>query len=790
MNKDKPYNPDLKNDTRCTSAGDRAGHGGSDERPRRAAEDSLEHKPDDSAPAAVRRNPVRSSHPGHDHHQHRPQTPPEPPAHEAPGHSPAEASDAGSCCHSEFGQTCPPEDIGDHGYSHQGRNHNHDQDGHDHSHHRRAQHGHDHHDHSHHLADFQKRFWVSLVLTIPVLLLSEMIQQWLGFSLRLPLHSYILFALSAAIFLYGGWPFLTGAMEELRSRQPGMMTLIGTAITVAFVYSSATVFFIRGHDFFWELATLIVIMLLGHWVEAKSVLGASRALEEIIRIMPTTAHLIRDGQVIDLPVSELKPGDLVLVRPGEKIPADGRVAEGRSSVNESLLTGESIPVLKTPGAAVIGGSINSDGSLQVAIEKTGHETYLAQVVNLVRQAQASRSRTQDLANRSAALLFYVALSAGIISFVAWNILKNADFALERAVTTLVIACPHALGLAIPLVVAISTAITARHGILIRDRRAFEAVRNVEAVVFDKTGTLTEGKFGVSEVVPLVPEEELLRLAAAVEMNSEHVIARAIVDYALSKKLTIPPVQDFRSLPGKGASGRVDGRLVEIGGSNLLSDLNITVNGTPLEATLKKGQTAVFVLIDSRPAGAIVLSDRVRLESHQAVAELKRMGIRVFLLTGDSEEAAAAVASELGIDDYFARVLPHEKAAKIRQLRESGLRVAMVGDGVNDAPALASADTGIAIGAGTDVAVESADIILVKNAPSDVPRLITIARRTYSKMVQNLWWAAGYNLIAIPLAAGLLYQQGIVINPALGAVLMSLSTVIVALNSQTLRKQAP
>jgi len=614
-----------------------------------------------------------------------------------------------------------------------------------------------------------------------------MIQQWLGISFRLPFHSYILFALSAAIFFYGGWPFLSGAVDELRSRQPGMMTLIGTAITVAFIYSSATVFFIRGHDFFWELATLIVIMLLGHWVEARSVLGASRALEELVRIMPTTAHLLRDGQVVDVPVSELKPGDRVLVRPGEKIPADGRVEEGQSAINESLLTGESRPVLKIPGAPVIGGSINGDGSLQITVEKTGQETYLAQVINLVRQAQASRSRTQDLANRSAALLFYVALSAGIISFAVWSLLRNADFALERTVTVLVIACPHALGLAIPLVVAISTAITARQGILIRDRRAFEAVRNVEAVVFDKTGTLTEGKFGVSETVAIVPEEELLRLAAAVEIHSEHVIARAIVDYARSKNLVIPPVQDFQSLPGRGASGRVDGRLVEIGGVSLLSEMKISVDGTPLEPALKKGQTTVVVLIDRKPAGAIILSDRLRPESRQAVAALKQMGIRVFLLTGDSEEVAAAVAAELGIDDYFARVLPHEKAEKIRELREAGLRVAMVGDGVNDAPALASADAGIAIGAGTDVAMESADIILVKNAPTDVAKLITLARRTYSKMVQNLWWAAGYNIITIPLAAGLLYQQGIVISPALGAVLMSLSTVIVALNSQTLRK---
>ncbi len=647
--------------------------------------------------------------------------------------------------------------------------------------------GHPPHDHSHHIEAFRKRFWISLILTIPVLLLSEMIQTWLGFRLTLPFNPYILFALSSLIFLYGGWPFLTGAVEELKGRQPGMMTLIGTAITVAFLYSSATVFFIRGHDFFWELATLIVIMLLGHWVEAKSVLGASRALEELVKIMPTIAHLIRDGQLTDVPVSALQKGDLVLVRPGEKIPSDGIVTAGESYINEALLTGESRPVPKAAGHKVIGGSINGDGVIQVLIEKTGEETYLAQVLKLVRQAQASRSRTQDLANRSAALLFYLALAAGMTSFAVWTALKNPDFALERAVTVLVIACPHALGLAIPLVVAISTSLTARHGILIRDRRAFEAVRNVEAVVFDKTGTLTEGQFGVSKVVSLIPEEELLRLAAAVEVNSEHVIARAIVDYARSKGLDPATVQDFKALPGMGVSGRVDGKLVEIGGENFLSHLNVSVMEEDVQSALKKGQTAVIVLVDRKPAGAIILADRIRTESKQAVTELNRMGIKVFMLTGDSEDVAARVAGELGINEYFARVLPHEKAEKIKLLQSRGLRVAMVGDGINDAPALATADVGIAIGAGTDVAIESADLILVRNDPADVVKIINLSRKTFSKMVQNLWWAAGYNIITIPLAAGVLYFRGILINPALGAVLMSLSTIIVALNSQTLRR---
>ncbi|MDY0231494.1 MAG: heavy metal translocating P-type ATPase [Candidatus Saccharicenans sp.] len=651
---------------------------------------------------------------------------------------------------------------------------------------------HNHHDHSHHLDDFKRRFWVSLALTIPILFLSEMIQKWLGISFRLPFHQYILFALSTIIFIYGGWPFLKGTIDELKIKQPGMMTLIGTAISVAFFYSSATVFFIEGQDFFWELATLIVIMLLGHWVEARSVVGASRALEELVKIMPTVAHLIQDGQVIDVPVSELKKGDQVLVRPGEKIPSDGTVTEGSSQVNESLLTGESKPVPKSSGDLVIGGSINGQGSLQITIEKTGQETYLAQVIGLVQQAQASRSRTQDLANRSAAFLFYVALAAGIISFAVWNFMKGSDFALERAVTVLVIACPHALGLAIPLVVAISTSLTARGGILIRDRRAFEAAKSVNAVVFDKTGTLTEGKFGVNRVQlvaqspSLSSEDELLRLAAAVEMNSEHVISRAIVSRAQSLNLSIPQVQDFKAIPGKGVSSRVDGKLVQVGGASLLEELNLALEDESLKMLMKKGQTTVLVIVDGRPAGAIALSDKIRDESSEAIKKLKQMEIKVFMLTGDSEEVAKAVSEELDLDEYFSQVLPHEKAEKIKLLKSRGFQVAMVGDGLNDAPALATADVGIAIGAGTDVAIESADIILVKNNPTDVPKIINISRKTFSKMVQNLWWAAGYNIIAIPLAAGILYGQGILISPALGAVLMSLSTVIVALNSQTLR----
>jgi Cu2+-exporting ATPase len=712
--------------------------------------------------------------------------------HTAEEHGPHSQTDPGHGGHGQMPQASPA-----HGHSQHSSAVNSNYGGHEHTHHT----GHDHmrhaghddtqhtvHDHSHHIEAFRKRFWASLVLTVPVLLLSEMIQMWLGFRVRIPFHQYILFGLSSLIYFYGGWPFLKGALDELKRKQPGMMTLIGTAVTIAFIYSSATVFFLRGKDFFWELATLIDIMLLGHWLEAKSVLGASRALEELVRIMPTTAHLLKNGEIMDIPVAELKKGDRVLVRPGEKIPSDGTVIEGESPVNEALLTGESRPVHKASGAEVIGGSINGDGALQITIEKTGEETYLAQVVKLVRQAQQSRSRTQDLANRSAAFLFYIALVAGIISFSIWTILKNPDFALERAVTVLVIACPHALGLAIPLVVAISTSITARSGILIRDRRAFEAVKDIDAVVFDKTGTLTEGQFGVSRVVALSSEDELLRLTAAVEINSEHVIARAIVTYVQKRGLNIPQAREFRAIPGKGASALVDGKIVYVGGPNLLKELKIELEDERLKRIMDKGQTAVLVIVDGKPAGAVVLADRIRPESFEAIKKLKQMKVKAFMLTGDSEEVARAVSEELGIDDYFSQVLPHEKAEKIKLLKERGYKVAMVGDGVNDAPALATADVGVAIGAGTDVAIESADLILVKNDPADVVKIINLSKKTFSKMVQNLWWAAGYNIIAIPLAAGILYYRGILINPALGAVLMSLSTIIVALNSQTLRRE--
>ncbi|MFQ6064519.1 MAG: copper-translocating P-type ATPase [Candidatus Bathyarchaeia archaeon] len=649
---------------------------------------------------------------------------------------------------------------------------------------------HSHQNHAHHIQEFKRKFWVSLVLTIPILLLSEMIQTWFGFKIEIPFQKTILFLLSLVVYLYCGMPFIKGMIQEVRARQPGMMTLIGTAISVAFFYSSGTVFLVSGKDFFWELATLIDVMLLGHWIEARSVMGASRALEELVRIMPTTAHLLKDGKVQDVPVSQLKTDDLVFVRPGEKIPSDGVVVEGESFVNEALLTGESKPVHKETKDQVIGGAINGEGVLKVRIEKTGEETYLAQVIKLVRQAQESRSRTQDLANRAAALLFYVALGTGIITYLTWFFLSNADFALERSVTVLVIACPHALGLAIPLVVALSTSITAKSGILIRDRRAFEMVKDVDAVVFDKTGTLTVGEFGVSDVVSFIPEDELLKLTASVELNSEHIIATAIVAYAKEKGTEISQTEEFKAIPGRGAYGKVEGREVYVGSPALLKEMKIEVEDRKVKKLQEQGKTVVFAVIDEKLVGAFGLSDRIRKESYESVKKLKEIGLKVYMLTGDAEEVAQWAAKELDIDDYFAQIMPKEKAEKVKLLKEEGYRVAMVGDGINDAPALVTADVGIAIGAGTDVAVESADIILVRNDPRDVSKVINLSRKTYSKMVQNLWWASGYNIIAIPLAAGILSSLGVVLSPAIGALIMSLSTVIVAFNSQTLRKYEP
>ena len=641
--------------------------------------------------------------------------------------------------------------------------------------------------HSMHTESSKNRFLVSIILTIPVLLLSQTIQGWLHYNLTLPYQSYILLVLALIIYGFGGWPFLKGLRQELSEHRPGMMTLIGTAVSVAFFFSAATVFFPVGNDFFWELATLIDVMLLGHWLEARSVLGASRALEELVRVMPATAHMVVDGMVMDMPASELKVGDAVLVRPGEKAPSDGIVIEGESFVNEALLTGESKPLHKEPLDRVIGGGVNGDGALTLRIERIGEETYLSQVVRLVKQAQESRSRTQDLANRAAALLFYVALAVAAVTFAVWASLGNVQFALTRTVTVLVIACPHALGLAIPLVVALSTTIAAKSGILIRDRSAFENARDIDTVVFDKTGTLTMGQFGISDIISFVSEEELLTLTAAVEKNSEHTIAKAIVKYVEEKGVTVAKSQIFQAIPGKGAKATVNGREVYVGSPSLLKELSSQPIDKRVLELQKTGKTIIVTIVAGQLIGGFALEDMVRKESGKTVDALKARGIRVYMMTGDSEEVARSVTEELGIDSYFAGALPNQKAEKIKGLKAQGFRVAMVGDGINDAPALVTANLGIAIGSGTDVAVESADVILVKNDPWDVIATIDFSKRTYSKMIQNLWWAAGYNVFAIPLAAGVFTGLGLVVDPSIGAILMSLSTVLVAINSQTLRR---
>lgn len=652
-------------------------------------------------------------------------------------------------------------------------------------------HTHAHHDHhAHMVADFRRRFWISLVITIPILLLSPMIQGFLGLreALSFPGQLYLLFALSSFVFFYGGYPFLKGIFDELRSAKPGMMTLIAIAISVAYIYSGAVVFGLRGKIFFWELATLIDIMLLGHWIEMGSVMGASKALEELAKLMPSDAHRLRpDGSIEDVPLSELRQGDRVVVKPGEKIPADGEVIEGETFVNEAMLTGESKPVFKKPGDKVIGGSINGEGAITVEVKKTGKDSYLSQVIELVREAQESKSRTQDLAGRAAVWLTVIALVGGAVTFFVWFVVIGKDFvfSLERTVTVMVITCPHALGLAVPLVVAVSTAISARNGLLIRNRAAFERARGIQAIIFDKTGTLTEGRFGVTDIVTFkedIGTDEVLKYAASVEAHSEHPIARGIVS---SSKESFP-VEGFRAIRGKGVEGKVNGKDIKVVSPGYLRERGIEVRDERVKRFSSQGKTVVFVMVDEEVKGAIALADIIRQESKEAISKLKGMGIQCMMLTGDNREVARWVAEEIGLDEYFAEVLPHEKAQKVKEVQSRGMIVAMVGDGVNDAPALAQADVGIAIGAGTDVAVETADIVLVRSNPLDVVAVVGLARATYRKMVQNLLWATGYNVVAIPLAAGVLYPLRILLGPALGAVLMSVSTVIVAINARFLK----
>ncbi|BBN59874.1 copper-translocating P-type ATPase [Hydrogenovibrio marinus] len=652
---------------------------------------------------------------------------------------------------------------------------------------------HQHHHHNHHqhmIEDFRQRFWVSMILTIPILFLSPMLQTLFGFEKSLSFNGdkYWLLVFSTIIFIYGGTPFLKGLWSELSNKTPGMMTLIAVAISTAFFYSAVVVLGLPGKVFFWELATLIDLMLLGHWIEMKSVVGASQALQKLAALMPTTAHKISEGNnLIEVNLEDLKPGDKVLVKPGEKIPSDGVVLEGESSVNQAMLTGESNPISKQTSDPVIGGTVNGEGSLTIKVEKTGKDSFLSQVILLVEKAQESKSKTQNLANRAAVWLTIVALSGGAITFFAWSVILSHDiaFSLERTVTVMVITCPHALGLAIPLVVAVSTALAARNGLMIRNRTAFEMARNLQAIVFDKTGTLTKGEFGITDVVCLegsLNEKNLLMLASSIEQHSEHPIAKAIAKASTE----FFKVDNFKSIPGKGAEGTIEQKHVQVVSPGYLSDNNITFQSKQIEQAFESGKTVIFVLTDGELKGAIALADMVREESIQSIKQLQAMGIQCMMLTGDNHQVAKAVSDEIGLDDYFAEVLPQEKAKKIQEIQARGLLVGMVGDGVNDAPALVQADVGIAIGAGTEVAIESADIILVHNDPRDVVATIELAKKTYRKMIQNLWWAAGYNIIAMPLAAGVLFNVGILLSPAAGAVLMSLSTVVVAINAKLLK----
>jgi Cu2+-exporting ATPase len=654
-------------------------------------------------------------------------------------------------------------------------------------------HGGGHGGHGDHAAQFRDRFWLSLLLTIPVVVYSEMVQEWLGFTPpQFPGSQWVAPVLGTVVFLYGGRPFLEGGLAELRSRQPGMMLLISLAILVAFGASVATVFGAFDLEFWWELALLIVIMLLGHWLEMRALGQASSALDALAALLPDAADLVTPDGTRTVPISDLKVGDVVLVRPGGRVPADGLVVEGEAELDESMITGESRPVPKDPGERVVAGTVVTDSALRVQVEAVGEETALAGIRRLVEQAQTSRSRAQALADRAAAFLFYFAAGAGVITFIAWTLLGSMPDAVERTVTVLVIACPHALGLAIPLVIAISTGLAARNGVLVKDRLALERMRTVDAVLFDKTGTLTTGKPQVSGVVAVDGDEDgLLRLAAAVEADSEHPLARAIVAQAHEHAGgDLPTAGEFRSMTGRGVQARVEGATLAVGGPALLRQLELTEPEGLAEqvgAWKRRGATVLYVVRDDKVLGALALEDTVRPESRQAVEQLHRLGKRVVMLTGDAHQVADAVAAELGVDEVFAEVLPEDKDTAVADLQGRGLRVAMVGDGVNDAPALARADVGIAIGAGTDVAIESAGIVLAANDPRGVLGVLRLSQASYRKMLQNLGWATGYNLLAVPLAAGVLAGAGVTLAPAVGAVLMSLSTIVVALNAQLLRR---
>ncbi len=644
--------------------------------------------------------------------------------------------------------------------------------------------------HNHHammIADFKKRFYVVLMLTVPIMLLSDMIQHWLNLHISFPGSKYVLLTLSSVVFFYGGWPFLKGLADEVKAKNPGMMFLIGFAITVAYIYSLAIVFGLQGMDFFWELATLILIMLLGHWIEMKSVAGASKELELLVQLMPADAHMVMPNMVHDVKTDTLKENDIILVKPGEKVAADGIILEGESYLDESMLTGESKPVQKAKGDKVIAGAINGNGSIKVTVSHTAKDSYLSQIIKLVDDAQKSKSKTQLLANTAAKWLTIIAIVAGIGTFLYWYLTGQLlAFAMERMVTVIVICCPHALGLAVPLVVAKSTALSAKSGLLIKNRNAFENARKITTIVFDKTGTLTVGKFEVSKVVSLqkdLSEKEIIRLASALEQNSEHPIATGILQKVKELSVTIPATENFYAITGKGVKATVEGKEVLVVSPGYLRENNIAI---PVGFTANDTETVVFIIVNDQLAGYIALSDEIRPESAEAIKTLKENNIKSILLTGDNSKVAKSVSDTLRMDSFIAEVLPHQKLEKIKELQSKGEFVAMTGDGVNDAPALATADVGIAVGSGSDIAAETAGIILVNSNPKDIVSLILFGKATYRKMIQNLIWATGYNVIALPLAAGVLYKQGILLSPAVGAVLMTVSTVVVAINAGFLK----
>lgn len=657
---------------------------------------------------------------------------------------------------------------------------------------------HEHHDHDKHaghsVAMFRDKFWLSLLLTIPVILYSPSVQEWFGFTApTFPGSQYIPFVLSTIIFFYGGMVFIRGAISELRARQPGMMTLISLAIITAYTYSLATQFFISGNGFFWELASLITIMLLGHWLEMASVAKAEGALDAISQLLPDKADKLVNDKPKTVLVSELKVGDKVLVRPGSRIPVDGVVTEGSSSVDESAISGESKPVSKSVKDEVVAGTSNQDGSLTVKVTKLGDDTALAGIMRLVHDAQASKSNVQVLADKAAFTLTIVAIVSGLLTFIVWFIARDTAFALERSVTVLVIACPHALGLAIPLVVSISTTLSAKNGLLVRKRLALESARNLDWVLFDKTGTLTKGEHGVTDVWAAKGyiKEAVVRITASLEQNSEHIVGKGIVKCADDKKIKLDKVSDFKAIPGMGVKGTISGKGSFVAASFRYVTENKILLPKEIEKDLKvasnQGKTEVYLIKDKKVIGAVALADVVRDEAKTTINTLKEMGIQTAMITGDSNKVADYVAKQLGLDTFFSEVRPEDKASKVKELQANNKRVAMVGDGINDAPALTQANISIAIGAGTDVAIKSADIVLVNSNPEDVVKVIRLSKETFRKMTQNLIWATGYNVLAIPLAAGLLYEWGILLSPAVGAILMSLSTVVVAANAQLLRR---